>query len=407
MLARRRNPHHHHHHREDESTVEEVDGEDRDCQDLPEDMWGVFIMVLCRDAARLRAGEPEVPYHKLRLFYAAFAQGVNLSLQIGVLWFVKLYVVDPAQTTMQYNYYSYHRDVFEKTGELDGTEWRYWTGPIQDLCESALGNTMFTFIILLVWMVMMVGEIRSSYALYEHVSHLDPMPKGASLAQMIWKKHATEKNEETGEEEPTDEVEEEYIIFMDRFTKMAIYCLVIIPKVSVSLALTGMGFVWFVATESFGDLILNVLALEFIILIDDNILLSFFPKSMLDDIGMTKFSYPKKDERTEDEELQHKLMEYAYSTMWLLGSCLCICLYLFGLPGVFSPLQQVLPGYNHDIAERCDDPRNTNRYHPECNVSLIESLRLGAEAVSEACFPYGTNPVWSDNYDRPTPIIAE
>jgi len=220
---------------------------------------------------------------------------------------------------------------------------------------------------------------------------------------MIWKK--MKEDEDTGE--PTDDVEEEYIVFMDGKTKTAIYMLVIIPKVSVSLALTGLGFVWFAATESFGDLILNVLALEFVILIDDNILLSFFPKSMIDELGMTKFAYPKKDDLTEEQEFDRKLMEYFNSTLWLLGSCCVIVMYLFGIPGLLSPWQQVLPDYKSDIAMRCDDHRNTDRYHPACNQGVIESLRVGAEAISQTCFPYGTNQVWSDAFKRPTPLIME
>lgn len=397
MLARRRNRHHH---ADDESSIESVDGEDRDCKDIPEDMWGVFIMVLCRDAARLRAGEPEVPYHKLRLCYGVFAQAVNLSLQLGILYFVKLYVVDPSQTTMQYNYYQYHRDVFYADGTLDNIEWKYWRGPIQDLCESALGNTTFTFIILLVWMVMMVGEIRGSITLYHHIHNLDPRPRGVSLANMIWKKYVKETDKETGEEKLTDELEQEYIVFMDRTTKALIYVLVIIPKLFVSLLLTYMGCVWFAATESFGDLILNVLALEFVILIDENILASFFPKSMLDEIGMTKFAYPKKDDLTEEQELQKTLSAYMYSALWVLASVSWVSLYLLG-PSV----QQVLPGYKRDIIERCNDPRNTDRYHPMCDVGVFESFRQGEEAISQACFPVGTNPVWSPGYTKPPPLI--
>merc|ERR1711988_1937313 len=95
------------------------------------------------------------------------------------------------------------------------------------------------------------------------------------------------------------------------------------------------------STESFGDLILNALALEFIIGIDELLLHSFFPERMLKNISMTQWTHVKK-ELTPQEVHQGLIADYHRSIFMVGAALLWVYLYIFHL-------QQVLPFYTHDV----------------------------------------------------------
>ena len=53
------------------------------------------------------------------------------------------------------------------------------------------------------------------------------------------------------------------IVAVNRTARILVTIFVLLPKIAVAVMLTYIGCRWLAATQSFGDLILNALALEF------------------------------------------------------------------------------------------------------------------------------------------------
>jgi len=120
------------------------------------------------------------------------------------------------------------------------------------LCGSALTKAGFTMAILFLWACRMLAETRDCIRLNRCISSVPGLPAGVSPSEMVY--------ERPGEDEG-DEVYD--IICLDASTRNFLRALVVVPKTIVCFGLLVLGSVWFSATASFGDLILNALALEF------------------------------------------------------------------------------------------------------------------------------------------------
>merc|ERR1719214_500416 len=72
-----------------------------------------------------------------------------------------------------------------------------------------------------------------------------------------------------------------------------LYVVLIGPKIFIVVTLTVIGTVWLAATDSFQDLILNAIALEFVIGIDELLFNAMLPESIKVNISMCKLVRPK------------------------------------------------------------------------------------------------------------------
>jgi len=228
-------------------------------------------------------------------------------------------------------------------------------GPVvEDLCESALTDPVFIYLVLFIWITRMLGEFRTVVLLHRTLHKMPGRPEDAGQDEMV------SLNEEDSSE---------YIVFLTRAARMAIYVSVVFPKFMVCMILTYSGSEWLVATESFTDLILNALALEFIVGIDESILTNFFPERMLETLENCKFA-PPKPVREPEEEIIVKLHEYYESMVYIISAFLVTYVYIFHI-------QQVIPHFTFDLAGACQDPKITMKYEPPCPF------------FDESCFPYG------------------
>lgn len=146
------------------------------------------------------------------------------------------------------------------------------------------------------------------------------------------------------------------------------------------MLLTVLGCIWLTATLSFSDLILNALALEFIICIDENILAFFLPQKLSVRLSRTKFAYPKvppTPESTEKALIEDYVRNIIYFAVCLAITVLCV------------KYQQVLPDFPFDIEEHCG-AWYMNQFRPKCLP------------FEKGCFPFGGEQVPHD-YGRMTP----
>merc|ERR1740130_1109111 len=97
------------------------------------------------------------------------------------------------------------------------------------------------------------------------INSLPKLPVGESVAEMIHER-------ECDGEEHFD------IVALTPGARCSLYVLAIIPKLLIAMFLFWIGMRWLTSTDSFGDLIMNALALEFVLNIDELFFNSFFPE---------------------------------------------------------------------------------------------------------------------------------
>lgn len=318
---------------------------------IPEDMYGVGIIITVKDFADICAGHATCA-HVTRFFFGSVCVALNIWLQFALCLWVHSYVVTPSILEIQQNYAWYSAAMFRPNGAFKENAWTEWDGPSDELCDSAMSKNGFTMAILFLWASRMLGELRECVRLERIIRGLRALPPGVCIADMVH-----EHGE--GEDEKHD------IIALNTTSRVALYFLVVLPKTAVCIVLLILGCVWFSATESFADLILNALALEFIIAIDELIFGSFFPPSMQETIGRIRFAMPV-DPRQATDAVATAVADYHRSIIYLIGIGLFVPLFFFHL-------QWAIPGFRHDIAAHCAGLLQT----PKCGYGEND------------CFPYG------------------
>ena len=114
--------------------------------------------------------------------------------------------------------------------------------------------------------------------------------------------------------------------------------------------LTWLGCRWLLATNNFADLILNAVALEFILCLKDMLFAGLMSPKNHQDCGSTKFEpYPKKS--------HSGAMLLLTTFTWLIVAFVWVTIYIGYIPFIqyrFTGVQAVLPGYKWDVHEVCE-----------------------------------------------------
>jgi len=293
-------------------------------------------------------------WQPIRLLFAFGCLVTNLVLQFMLLFWVNEFVVNRSVNAMQTQYVHYHEQYFSKDGRFLEQAWanRDMLGD-SALCEAGISNPGFLWGVLFLWAAKMLAEFRQVQRLHKHISNLPKLPAHLGVDHMV-----AESDDNT------------YVIVgLNPVTRLSLYLLIILPKFLINVILLYIGSRWLTATLQFGDLILNALALEFIVNIDELILESFFPERMKFQIDDTKFGLPRPPQALHSPEEANQLM-WDYTTSMILVVFIALVMYVY-----LVYAQQVLPGYSHDI-HAC--PQFMSEvYTPKCGF------------LAKDCFPYG------------------
>lgn len=335
------------------------DGVIRKFTSLEPDAWGLVILTIVRDLCACRWGIVTA----VHIGFATVLGSVNLWLQFVVLINVKKFIVGGAVHDTQKNYKQYHEEIFLPNGDFNRTAWKNWKdGPYMELCNLSMSKQDFTVAIIFLWTARMINELRSILRVSADLVNVKPLPTGAHANEM-W------------QEVDNDDGEKEYhIVALSWPARFCIFLFVIIPKTLITIFLLYVGCRWLTATESFSDLILNALALEFVILIDESCYDAFAPKMLKDKLESAKFVVVR--ERAEDDERREaREVCFSYATSFAyVGICfLWTILYM-------NYFQTVIPEFHKDISNHCDGWFN-KYYEPICPPMTKDPI--------ETCFPYG------------------
>lgn len=205
----------------------------------------------------------------------------------------------------------------------------------------------------------MLGELRSVERLARNLHGIASLPRGGKAKDMV-----LESNNDAGDQD--------HLVALTCLARTAIYILVVIPKFAIAIVLLLIGCSWLAATESFSDLILNALALEFVIGVDELVYDNFAPQCMQDRISITKIVHPHKPSGADKTDAEERVWAYSKSLFYM---AMCFFWAYFYL----NKFQQVIPGFTHDIQEHCGG-WFAKDYQPICDFSKTDPAE---------CFPFG------------------
>lgn len=321
----------------------------------PSDVWGVTMIIVLKDLADMWAGKARA-VHIARFTFGVCALGANLVFQVTILMWVETYIVSVSVRNMQENYFEYHKSAFGSDGEFDPAKWDEFNLRAE-LCATALSQFPFLFFISFLWGARMLMELRAVHRLIRILSDLPELPSEINPEEMV-------------QERTVDGKEHYEIVCLNQFSKVSLYIFVIIPKMIIAGFLLWIGLRWLTSTDNFGDLILNALALQFVINIDELFFMSFFPVREHHNVHRTRWALPAP---MNAPALQNRrtLAAYWRSAFFVVFVFVVVYVYL-----VFG--QRVLPGFEWDITH--------------CNKFIADFLSPACDHVLGECFPYGKEP---------------
>jgi len=190
-------------------------------------------------------------------------------------------------------------------------------------CRISFSHPRFIFAILVIWTLSCVGEFKESYKSAISMLRLTTVDSMASAL----------------EHDDNDEGAHSLQIVGLTHPVKAILASITLVRFAICSVLLWMGCRWLVATTNFGDLVLNAVALVFILELKDFLYTILVPSRNKRDLQNTNIA-PRKEKENP-------------SFSRFIGSFLWVPVTLMWVFGYINMFQQVLPGYKWDIREVC------------------------------------------------------
>jgi hypothetical protein len=339
--------------------------EDHEEVDLPGSVYGAAIYALSYDITEVltTAMHDDLP-NELNLFQGCFSVLMlvtNYVVQGALLNYSNKFVVTPAVNVVQKLYEEYHVDVFENDGQFSADKWStYDMDKKRTLCQLPLTHLWFTFLIIWIWAMVMTTEFRETIRIGKEIQSVKPT---ANLDEVIYV--------------PPDGGSH-HLRRLTPQLRFLMHVFITIPKGILNFVLLFIGWRWLLATPDFGGLILNSLALGFIIELDELLYTTFLPKKMQVSVEETKFFLPVE---TTEEDVHHRWKAARASAMWFAGTiAMCLVYLTYGQSVAGYGWYPVLPGYKFDLRDHCEEV-----------LSQVMSNLCRTLDDPMNCFPYGTS----------------
>jgi len=298
-------------------------------EDVSCDVWGASIWIVVADLPDFRAGRMLFE-GKVRLAFVFFVFIVNFLIQSILLYFIITLLTMPGLLATQNIYKKFHKEAFINA-DVDSHQFEAMSSSDKgEICGLALSQLMFVRVILFLWVTLNVGELRDCFIKMIGAFSLPNLPEG--LDTRLMKRDLAASNNVHN------------IICLNMKGKLGLAFLVFIPKMIIASVLMLTGCIWLMAAENIGDLILNSLALAFVVKVDELLAAVFFPEHFLEQVQELAFVLPA-DANDKDEASTERAWEFAMCALTLLAT--------LGAVEVMILFQPVLPRYAYDVPGAC------------------------------------------------------
>lgn len=342
---------------------------------LPDDAYGAAIFAFIYDARELLSGRDHdaKPFwlNMYRLSYVMAVLLVNYLFQFLMLFWIFDFVVQPSVHSVQKVYQQFHAEFFTDDGQFVVERWdeRQTKRDLRykdQLCHMVFSNFTFLAFVLMLWVMIMVIETRKNMKLMMDLFRVPTCPNSHPELMI--------KSSGGGFDDTEADDDSILIVGLTPFVRTVVILVIVLPKFIIGFSLTMMGMIWLSATESFSELILNSLALEFVISIDDHLFLALLPESYIKDMAKVKMQIPNNSHSLE-EEVALDWQFWKTSTSFFIWIPTFVFTYIKCLQ--FLPMLGVLPYFKNDIAEACS---------PYLHV---HKQRICQSGFVSGCFQYG------------------
>jgi hypothetical protein len=339
---------------------EEVCGTERD---LDENAYGCAAVALVRESTKLalelRRGTP-YPLTLLRLCASLGLMAVNLVLQFTILRYISSYVVEPAVRDVQLKYSHFHANVFHEDGSLNDEAWGSYAYK-NDICEITMADSTFYYLVLLLWTLRILEELRKIHHFLEEILSIKTCAKAEEQLEFT----------DTGNPELGGRC---LITSLTCTMKTLLIALVALPRLVIAGYLLVLGCRWLSASANFGDMVLNALALVFVTDIDEILYDSILPAALKKQIADTNWFFIEADKNKNEVE-QDEWRMYRITAIWL--TLVAVFLFIYGFI-----YQSVLPFGVADIAAHCKELQNMMET-PLCD-------KMSWMGLNKDCYPFGS-----------------
>jgi len=323
--------------------------------DIPEDAYGAGILAIVHDLPVFRSGPWADENSQLALVQAAFAMtllAMNLVMQLALLYFIYTFVVGPAVHKVQDQYRQFHEKAFDEGGSFLPEEWAIYEGK-EKLCQIGMSSPFFYFTVVFLWVLLIVREFRITERL---ARDLNTMPYCDSSKGMCKK--------------TADALQ---VVALTPGTKVLLLLLVIVPKLLICSTLMWLGCQWLTATNSFSDLVMNSIAMEFVTGIDEALYETLLPVAHRRQVQEINFVISRR------KSGGGRAKEFAAFQRSFVYLCISVSFVL-----AYKVLgQTVLPPHLHDLKIACADLISESASQICSAPFWTGSFGLGD------CFPYG------------------
>lgn len=269
-------------------------------------------------------------------FWRMVSQMVNLITQVFLLYVTKEFVTFPSVLKARALYARYHADVFVD-GTFDSDKWDAWDHK-SALCQLPLSNKQFTFVMLCTWTSTVLLDIKQTFR----------------FAKAWWDlPNTTSKKKRL-----VIEVEEDRkaVVRAPLGLKAFVFIIILLPKLCIAILTWWIGCRWLITTLHFSDVILNSVALMFILEIDELLYQTLEPHEVQEWVVMHDIVSPSIFTGRLDPSLrgsarcrEMRLIRLHYSMkVFVMTAAVC-----FGVPALYMVFQQAIPGYKWDVAVHC------------------------------------------------------
>lgn len=201
-----------------------------------------------------------------------------------------------------------------------------------EVCQIPLSQPYFLAVILFIWSLTCIGEISNSLALF--YSLVVRLPTVASMTEAV-------QVEGKQDEESPDETGgcNRLVVGLTCGMKIFISISIILPQLAIACVLLWLGCRWLLATNSFADVMLNAVALEFIFLLKDLLYRTVVSDRNKMDVERTAIKV--------GETTRTSTASIFLKTGWVPVTLLWVVVYM-------RKLQAVLPQYRWDVHVICE-----------------------------------------------------
>jgi len=306
---------------------------------LEEDLFGFAVCSLVRDIRFIEVDQQRC----LRLSRVIAAQSLvlsNIIVQIFLLYQIKLFVTaravhDIRETydTFELHMYGYNNVVPTVNGFNRGSDPTFFNitnfntlqPNVQEaVCRIPLSQPLYIMTILAIWTLTCIGQLRAALDNFATFVYYMPTVKSMHLGLV------------------RDEIEKDCMLIrgMTLGIKTYIALGIILPRIIITFTLIWLGCRWLLATQDFNDILLNAVALEFIVLLKDVIYVTVVPDRNKRDLQNTLIKDDDADPSPPDP------YQFFGSFLWLALAFVWTYLYVYYF-------QQVLPDYKWDVHDAC------------------------------------------------------